>query len=76
MANLTVRNLKQLLIRRLKKQAAERGVSVNEEMRHILREALPERPKPKMSLLEYLSAPPFWDDEFCEIMDEIVRSRR
>jgi hypothetical protein len=76
MAHLTVRNLEQDLIRRLKEQAASHGVSVNEEIRRILRSALPARPQPKMSFGEFLTAPPFWDDDFCELLTDIVKSRR
>jgi antitoxin FitA len=40
MAQLIVRNLEADLIRRLKQRAAEHGISVEEEHRHILHRAL------------------------------------
>jgi len=40
MAQLLVRNLEEELVRHLKKRAGEHGVSVEEEHRRILREAL------------------------------------
>jgi len=77
MAGLTIRNIEQDVMRRLKVQAASHGVSVNEELLRILRSALPAPPsQPKMTLMEYLTAPPNWDDDFCDLLDEIVRSRR
>jgi len=63
MAQLIVRKLEDKVVRRLKERAAKYGVSVEEEHRRILREILEpkKRPKPKMSLLEYLVAPPYVD---------------
>jgi len=60
MAQLIVRNLNDRLVKRLKRRAAEHGVSTEEEHRRILREILEpkERPKPKMSLKDYLMTMP------------------
>jgi len=63
MAQLIVRKLEDKVVRRLKERAAKYGVSMEEQHRRILRETLLKKPKPKpkMSLLEYLVAPPYVD---------------
>jgi plasmid stability protein len=60
MAQLIVRNLNDRLVKRLKRRAAEHGVSMEEEHRRLLREVLEPRkaPKPKMSFKEYLLTMP------------------
>ena len=66
MAQLIVRNLNDRLVKRLKRRAAEHGVSTEEEHRRILREILEpkSKPKPKMSLLDYLSTMPNVGDDY------------
>jgi plasmid stability protein len=64
MAQLLVRKLDEKLVKRLKRRAAEHGVSMEEEHRRILLAALPTpAPKPKMSLLEYLATMPNVGDD-------------
>ena len=60
MAQVIVRKLNDRLVKRLKRRAAEHGVSMEEELRRLLREALEpaKKPKPKMSLLDYLCTMP------------------
>ncbi len=60
MAQLLVRKLDDRLVKRLKRRAAEHGVSMEEELRRLLREVLEpaKRTKPKMSLLDYLGTMP------------------
>ena len=65
MAQVIVRKLNDRLVKRLKRRAAEHGVSMEEELRRLLREALePEKkPKLKMSLLDYLGTMPNVGDD-------------
>ncbi len=58
MAQLIVRKLEDKVVRKLKERAAKEGVSMEEEHRRILRETLLKKPKPKMSLLDYLCTMP------------------
>jgi antitoxin FitA len=63
MAQLIVRKLNDRLVLRLKRRAAQHGVSAEEEHRTILKEILEpkEVPKPKLSFKEFLIAPPHVD---------------
>lgn len=66
MAQLIVRNLEESVVRRLKKRAGEHGVSMEEEHRRILREALTPEGK-KRSFWEHLSSfPDVGDDSIFE----------
>jgi len=78
MAQLIVRKLEDKLVKRLKRRAVEHGISMEEEHRRILKQILETSPKskPKMSFKEFLVAPPYWDDEFCKIIEKIVEERR
>jgi plasmid stability protein len=58
MAQLLVRNIEEKIVRKLKEQAGRHGVSMEEEHRRILREALVEAPKKKPSFKEFLLAMP------------------
>jgi plasmid stability protein len=58
MAQLIVRNIDEKIVRKLKKRAGEHGVSMEEEHRQILRDALAPEPKPKRSFKEHLLAMP------------------
>lgn len=58
MAQLIVRNLEETVVRRLKKRAGEHGVSMEEEHRRILREALGAGGKKPMSFKEFLVSMP------------------
>jgi len=66
MAQLIVRKLEAKLVGRLKRRAKEHGVSMEEETRRLLREALkPEKKsKPKISLLDHLAAMPNVGDDY------------
>lgn len=66
MAQLIVRNVDEDLVRRLKRQAADRGRSAEEEHRHILRAALRSE-----GLIDRLSAMPDQgaDDDFARPRD-------
>jgi len=60
MAQLIVRKLEAKWVNRLKRRAKEHGVSMEEETRRLLRDALTpaKKPKVKMSLLDYLGTMP------------------
>ena len=65
MAQLIVRKLNDRLVRRLKRRAAQHGISTEEEHRRILREILEpkEKLKPKMNFKEFLlTVPDFGED--------------
>jgi len=66
MAQLIVRRLEDKVVRKLKERAAKYGVSMEEAHRRILREILEpkKRPKPKMSLLDYLCTMPNVGDDY------------
>ncbi|MBX7209324.1 MAG: hypothetical protein K1X78_13485 [Verrucomicrobiaceae bacterium] len=66
MAQLLVRNVDEITVKRLRRRAAEHGVSSEEEHRRLLRDALrPPAKKRKPSLIEFLlnEGPP-WPDDF------------
>ena len=66
MPQLIVRNLEESVVRRLKKRAGEHGVSMEEEHRRILREALTPKSE-KRSFWEHLtSMPDVGDDSLFE----------
>ena len=54
MPQLLVRDVDEAIVRELKRRAAERGVSAEEEHRRLLREALAKPAKGKPSLMEFL----------------------
>tara|TARA_R110002049_G_scaffold287954_1_gene470233 strand:+ start:315 stop:566 length:252 start_codon:yes stop_codon:yes gene_type:complete len=54
MAQLLVRNLDETLVRKLKRRAAEHGVSAEEEHRRILNEVLRRPVRTKPTLLDFL----------------------
>ncbi len=54
MSQLIVRQIEEKVVRKLKERAGQHGISMEEEHRRILREALLEKPKEKPSLKEYL----------------------
>jgi plasmid stability protein len=59
MAQLIVRNIEEKVVSKIKRRAAQGGVSMEEELRRILRKSVQEKvSKPKMSLLDYLSTMP------------------
>lgn len=58
MPQLLVRNLEDSLVRRLKRRAAARGVSVEEEHRRILKDALEKKKSSKPTLAEFLLSHP------------------
>jgi len=62
MPQLIVRNLEETVVRRLKKRAGAHGVSMEEEHRRILRDALLP-PKQKRSFKEFLMAMPDLGDD-------------
>ena len=57
MTQLLVRNVADSVARRLKERATAHGVSVEEDHRRILREAVSRPPQRKPSLIEFLSDP-------------------
>ena len=64
MAQLLVRNLEEELVRRLKKQAGEHGISAEEEHRRILWSALmEEESEVPITFKEHLLAMPDAEDE-------------
>jgi hypothetical protein len=54
MPQLIVRKVEETVVRKLKERAGRNGVSMEEEHRRILREALLSSPQKKTSLKEYL----------------------
>ncbi|MDB6031820.1 MAG: DNA-binding protein [Verrucomicrobiales bacterium] len=58
MAQLIVRQLEDKVVKKLKEQAGKHGVSMEEEHRRILREALLGEPAKKLSFKEALLAMP------------------
>jgi hypothetical protein len=54
MPQLIVRKVEEMVVRKLKERAGRNGVSMEEEHRRILREALLSRPAKKPSLKDYL----------------------
>lgn len=57
MSQLLVRDIDEALVRKLKRRAAEHGVSAEEEHRRILKEALSRSDNGKPNLIEYLASP-------------------
>jgi antitoxin FitA len=67
MPQLIVRRIEEKLVKKLKEQAGQHGVSMEEEHRRILREALLRRSRPKPSFKEYLlQMPDVGPDELFE----------
>ena len=59
MAQLIVRNIEEDVVRKLKLKAAKDGVSMEEELRRILRGSFPKKKsKSKMSFLDFLCTVP------------------
>ena len=58
MPQLIVRQIEEKVVRKLKQQAGEHGVSMEEEHRRILREALLGSPGKRLSFKEYLQSMP------------------
>jgi plasmid stability protein len=78
MAQLIVRKLNDRLVLRLKRRAAQHGISTEEEHRRILREILEpkEKSKPKMSFKEYLVAPPHADFDLMKYIPKRDKKHR
>jgi plasmid stability protein len=70
MAQVIVRKLEKSIVAKLKRRAAREGLSMEEKLRRDLRALANEPSKPKMSLKEYLIAPPHWD---IDLMDYIPK---
>ena len=58
MPRLIVRQIEEKVVKKLKERARQHGVSMEEEHRRILREALPGKAKKQTSCKEYLLAMP------------------
>ena len=58
MAQLIVRNIEKEVVLKLKQRAAKEGISMEEELRRILRQSVGRGPARKMSLLDYLCTMP------------------
>ena len=58
MPQLIVRDIEEKVVRRLKERAGKHGVSMEEEHRRVLREALFPRPKRRASFKEFLLSMP------------------
>ena len=73
MAQLIVRQIEEKVVKRLKEQAGLNGVSMEEEHRCILREALLGKSKKKLSFKEYLlQMPDAGPDELFERNRDLV----
>jgi antitoxin FitA len=66
MPQLIVRNIEESIVRKLKKRAGEHGVSMEEEHRKILRDALVSPPKTKQSFMEFLASMPEIPEEYLQ----------
>ena len=67
MPQLIVRQIEEKVVSKLKKRAGQHGVSMEEEHRRIVREALFRKPKTKPSFKEYLlQMPDAGSDELFE----------
>jgi plasmid stability protein len=75
MPQLIVRNLEEAIVRRLKKRAGEHGVSMEEEHRRILREALGAKGKKPVSFKEFLISMPDAGDDALFERDRSMASR-
>jgi plasmid stability protein len=65
MAQLLVRNLDEVLVRKLKRRALAHGVSAEEEHRRILKESLSRAEVKRPSLVEFLmNEGEAWPDDF------------
>jgi antitoxin FitA len=74
MPQLLVRNIDEKVVRKLKQQAGEHGISMEEEHRRILREALMGPPKKRRSFKEFLfSMPDVGPDEVFERKRDLGR---
>ena len=74
MAQLLVRQIEDEVVRKLKELAGQHGVSMEEEHRRILREALVGRAKKKPSFKEYLlSMPDVGPDDLFERNRDVGR---
>jgi plasmid stability protein len=74
MSQLIVRQIEEQVVRQLKKQAGQRGVSMEEEHRRILREALLGKAAKRPSFKEALLAmPDAGDDQDFERGPQIAR---
>jgi antitoxin FitA len=74
MPQLIVRQIEEKVVRKLKRQAGQRGISMEEEHRRILREALLARPQRKRTFKDYLlSMPNVGRDEDFERGPQIER---
>lgn len=74
MAQLIVRQIEEKVVRKLKQQAGEHGVSMEEEHRRILRQALLGQPRKKASFKEYLrQMPDIGPDELFERQQDTGR---
>ena len=75
MAELTVRNVEEKIVRELEIRAARNGQSAEEELRQILRQALVSEGSDSSSLKEILSAmPDVGDDEDFERIQDRGRA--
>ena len=74
MPQLIVRQIEEKIVRKLKEQAGQHGVSMEEEHRRILREALLEPPKKKPLFKDFLlSMPNVGEDKDFERGPQIER---
>jgi len=64
MPQLLVRDIEEKVVRKLKQRAGEHGISMEEEHRRILREALLSPRKKRASFIEHLKSMPEIPDEF------------
>jgi len=72
MAQVIIRKLEKSVVAKLKRRAAKERLSMEEMLRRYLCALASEPPKPKMTLKEYLIAPPHWD---IDLMDYIPKRR-
>lgn len=75
MPQLIVRNLEETVVRRLKKRAGEHGVSMEEEHRRILRQALGTSGGKPMSFKEFLVSMPDLRDDLIFERDRSIGGR-
>jgi hypothetical protein len=75
MAQVIVRDLEKSVILKLKRRAAKDGVSMEEELRRIIRQSVAIPAKPKLNFKEFLLSMPYveGDDAFFERQRDLPR---
>jgi plasmid stability protein len=76
MAQVIVRKLKDSVLVKLKRKAAEKGISTEEHLRRILQDSVAQKKAPKMTFKEYLIAPPHVDFDLMDFIPKRDKRHR